>query len=64
METFVILFWLVGSEVAIPLHDGVGCHEYYDYLEEIERITHDIPNTYLDGVEVIGYTCKLLKTQE
>jgi hypothetical protein len=52
------------GDIAVPLQQGVGCDEYYKYLETIERITYDIPSTYLDGVELIGYTCKLLKTQE
>jgi hypothetical protein len=64
MDTFAIILWLVGAEITVPLQQGVGCDEYIKYLETIERITYDVPSTYLDGVELIGYTCKLLKTQE
>jgi len=64
MGTLVIILMLSTGDIAVPLQQGVGCDEYYKYLETIERITYDVPSTYLDGVELIGYTCKLLKTQE
>ena len=64
MDTLVIILMLSTGDIAVPLQQEVGCDEYYKYLETIERITYDVPSTYLDGVELIGYTCKLLKTQE
>ena len=60
MDTLVIILVLSTGDIAVPLQQGVGCDEYYKYLETTERITYDIPSTYLDGVELIGYTCNQL----
>tara|TARA_R110002012_G_scaffold8248_1_gene38037 strand:- start:239 stop:421 length:183 start_codon:yes stop_codon:yes gene_type:complete len=59
MTIFAITLWLITGEITIPLQQGVGCDEYYKYLEEIERITYDIPYTYFDTVHLIGYSCSI-----
>lgn len=60
MGTLVIILMLSTGDIAVPLQQGVGCDEYYKYLEEIERITYDIPYTYFDTVHLIGYSCGIL----
>jgi len=55
-----MIIWLVTENVTFLLPEGVTCDDQYKYLEEIERITYDIPYTYLDGVQMIGYVCGIL----
>ena len=60
MTDVVMIIWLVTENVTFLLPEGVTCDDQYKYLEEIERITYDIPYTYLDGVQMIGYVCGIL----
>jgi len=60
MTTFIMTLWLVTGEVTFTLQQGLSCDEFYKYLEEVERITYDIPYTYFDTVQLIGYSCGIL----